>query len=53
MCQYVIKKENDIKYYNNGKWTSKSDAALYNWFNAENIVNELKRNDIRVIIESK
>lgn len=23
MCKYIIKKENDIKYYNNGAWVLK------------------------------
>lgn len=26
MCKYIIKKENDIKYYNNGAWVSKDNA---------------------------
>lgn len=53
MCKYVIKKENDIKYYNNGAWTSKDNAEEFDWYNAENAVRELKQDGINVIIESK
>lgn len=53
MCKYIIKKENDIKYYNNGAWVSKDNAEKFSWYNAENTVRELKLNGINVIIESK
>lgn len=26
MCEYVIKLENDIKYYNNGNWVPKEES---------------------------
>lgn len=53
MCRYIIKKENDIKYYNNGKWVLKDNAEEFNWYNAENIMMELKHCGFNVIIESK
>ena len=53
MCKYVIKKENDIKYYNNGAWVSKEKAEEFNWNDAENITRELKHDGFNVIIESK
>ena len=53
MCKYIIKKENDIKYYNNGAWTSKDNAEKFDWYNAENAARELKHYGINVIIESK
>ena len=53
MCKYVIKKENDIKYYNNGAWVSKENAEEFDCDNAENAARELKRDGINVIIENK
>lgn len=53
MCKYVIKKENDIKYYNNGAWVLKEKAEEFNWNDAENITRELKHDGFNVIIESK
>lgn len=53
MCKYIIKKENDVKYYNNGAWVSKDNAEKFDWYNAENIARELKLDGINVIIESK
>lgn len=53
MCKYIIKKENDIKYYNNGAWVSKDNAEKFDWYNAENTARELKFDGINVIIESK
>ena len=53
MCKYIIKKENDIKYYKNGAWVSKDNAEKFDWYNAENTVRELKLDGINVIIESK
>lgn len=53
MCKYIIKKENDIEYYNNGTWVSKGDAEEFDWHNAENTARELKHDGFNVIIESK
>lgn len=50
MCEYVIKLENDIKYYNNGNWVSKEEAEKFDWYNAENTTRELKRKGINVVI---
>lgn len=53
MCKYIIKKENDIKYFRNGEWVTEDNAEEFDWSNAENTVRELKRNGVRVVIESK
>ena len=50
MCEYVIKLENDIRYYNNGNWVSKEEAEKFDWYNAENTARELKHKGINVII---
>lgn len=53
MCKYVIKKENDIKYFKNGEWVTKNNAEEFDWYNAENTARELKHNGLHVVIESK
>ena len=53
MCKYIIKKENDIKYYNNGSWVPKDNAEELDWHNAESTARELKHDGFNVIIESK
>ena len=53
MCKYIIKKENDIKYYNNGAWVLKDNAEEFDWYNAESMARELNCDGIYVIIESK
>ena len=50
MCEYVIKLENDIMYYNNGNWVSKEEAEKLDWYNADNTARELKRKGINVVI---
>lgn len=53
MCKYVIKKENDIKYFQNGQWVFKENAEIFDWETAENTVRELKCNGIKTVIESR
>ena len=52
MFEYVIKLENDIRYYNNGNWVSKEESEKFDWYNAENTARELKHKRINVVIES-
>lgn len=53
MCKYIIRKENDIKYYNNDAWVSKDNAEEFDWCSAENTARDLNLDGIYVIIESK
>ena len=52
MCEYVIKLENDIKYYNNGNWVPKEESEKFDWYYADNTARELKNKRINVVIES-
>lgn len=53
MCKYIIKKKNDIKYYNNGEWVLKDNAEEFDWYNADNTARELQGNGENIVIESK
>ena len=53
MIKYIIRKENDILYYNNGEWVSKDKAEEFDWYNADNTARELVYNGIKVVVESK
>ena len=53
MIKYIIRKENDILYYNNGEWMSKDKAKEFDWYNADNTARELIHDGIKVVIESK
>lgn len=53
MVKYIIKKENDILYYNNGEWVSKNNAEEFDWYNAENTARELIHDGLKVTTESK
>lgn len=53
MVKYIIKKENDILYYNNNEWVYKNKAEGFDWYNAENIAEKLKHDGVKVTIENK
>ena len=53
MIKYIIRKENDILYYNNGEWVSKDKAEEFDWYNADNTARELIHDGVKVVIESK
>ena len=53
MVKYIIRKENDILYYNNGEWVSKGKAEEFDWYNADNTARELIHDGVKVVIESK
>lgn len=53
MAKYIIRKENDILYYNNGEWVSKDNAEEFDWYNADNTARELVYNGIKVVVECK
>ena len=53
MIKYIIRKENDILYYNNGEWVSKDKAEEFDWYNADNTARELIYDGVKVVIESK
>ena len=53
MIKYIIRKENDILYHNNGEWASKDKAEEFDWYNADNTARELIHDGVKVVIESK
>ena len=53
MIKYIIRKENDILYYNNGEWVSKDKAEEFDWYNADNTARELIHDGVKVVIEIK
>ena len=53
MIKYIIRKENNILYYNNGEWVSKEKAEEIDMYNAENTARELIHDGINVVVECK
>ena len=35
MIKYIIRKENDILYYNNGEWVSKDKAEEFDYYDLQ------------------
>ena len=53
MIKYIIRKENDILYHNNGEWASKDKAEEFDWYNADNTARELIHDGVKVVVEIK